>query len=77
MLVLVLTAPVFIYYSRAILIESTALCFSLWFLYGFIRLSKSAHWGWYLLTLICGSLAAVVKVTTFMVWGFGALVGGV
>lgn len=76
-LVLVLTAPVFIYYSRAVLIESTALCFSLWFLYGFIRLSKSAHWRWCLLTLICGSLAAVVKVTTFMVWGIGALVGGV
>ncbi|MGY8719038.1 MAG: phospholipid carrier-dependent glycosyltransferase, partial [Verrucomicrobiia bacterium] len=76
-LVLVLTAPVFIYFTRAILIESTALCFSLWFLYGFIRLSRSAHWGWWLLTFICGSLAAVVKVTTFMVWGIGALVGGI
>lgn len=31
-LILVLTAPVFIYYTRAILIESTVLCFSVWFL---------------------------------------------
>ncbi len=76
-LTLVLTAPVFIYYSRAVLIESTALCWSLWFLYGFVRLSRSPHWRWWLLTAICGSLAALVKVTTFMVWGTGALVGGI
>ena len=76
-LVLVLTAPVFIYYSRAILIESTALCFSLWFLYGFVRMSKTPRWYWFALTAICGSLAALVKITTFMVWGIGALVGGI
>lgn len=76
-LALVLTAPVFIYYSRAILIESMALCLSLWFLYGFMRLSKTGHWSWCLFTMMFGSLAALVKVTTFMVWGMGALIGGI
>lgn len=76
-LILILTAPVYIYYTRAVLIESTALCLSLWFLYGFVRLCRAPHWGWCLLTAAFGSLAAMVKVTTFMVWGSGALAGGI
>jgi hypothetical protein len=76
-LILVLTAPVFIYYTRAILIESTVLCFSVWFLYFFVRLSQSPHWTWCFGTMCFGSLAAILKVTTFMVWGSGALIGGI
>lgn len=70
-----LACPVFIYYSHAVLIESTAWCFSAWFLAGFLRLSgaESRSARWIAITMIAGILAGLVKVTTFAVFLSAAL----
>lgn len=65
---LVVTAPVQIYYARAVLIESLALAFAVWFLFAFCRGMRTQSKTWLLLAALCGTGAALVKVTTAMVW---------
>jgi hypothetical protein len=65
---LVLLTPVYLYYSRSFMIESTALCASLWFLFGYIRSVESGSRRWLVVAVICGMVAAVVKVTTAAVY---------
>lgn len=63
-----LTSPVYIFFSRAFLIETMALMFSAWFLVAIGRLlSAPSGWRW-ASVVIFGSLAGLVKVTTFMVF---------
>lgn len=76
-LALILAAPVYIYYSRAILIESLVLLLSLWFLVAFERLASTGRLMWVVVTALLGGLAAMVKITTFAIWGGLALVWGV
>ncbi|MEO7599650.1 MAG: hypothetical protein ABIV50_12000 [Opitutus sp.] len=64
----VLLTPVYLYYSRAFMIESTALCTSTWFLLGYIRAVSTHSRRWLVVAVICGMLAALVKVTTFGVF---------
>ncbi len=71
---LILLAPIYIQFTRAVLIESTALCLSLWFLVCFEWMRLHGSWWAIGATVILGALAAVVKVTTFTVWG-GIAVG--
>jgi hypothetical protein len=67
-LCLVLSSPIYLYYSRTVLIESTALCLSLWFLWGYwTALGENSRLGGGVV-LICGGLAAMVKITTFTVF---------
>lgn len=66
-LIATLLSPLFLFYSRTFMIESTALCASLWFLAAFdAALSRPASWlvpaAWLL-----GAIAAVTKITTFAV----------
>jgi hypothetical protein len=70
----ILCAPVYLLYSRSLMIESTAWCASAWFLYLLVCYrAKRAPW---LLaaTLIVGAIAAVTKATTWAVfclpWAF-------
>jgi len=73
---LVVSAPLYIFYSRAFLIESMALAAGVWFLVALLRvLTGRGGWPWYLLAISCGVLVALVKITTAMVWlSVGALV---
>lgn len=64
----VLTAPLYIFYSRSFLIESMALAGSVWFLASFVESLQRRHPGWLVIAMAAAVLAALVKVTTFLVW---------
>lgn len=67
-LCLVLASPIYLFYSRTVLIESTALCLSVWYLWGFwTALAENSRLGG-VLALVCGGLAAMVKLTTLAVF---------
>jgi hypothetical protein len=65
---LVLSCPLYIFYARSFLIETTGLMFSLWFLVAFGRMITRPTWGWLLLVTALGVPAGLVKVTTYMVF---------
>ncbi len=71
-LVVVLTSPVYLFYARTFMIETTALCFAIWFLALFRHALESPHRGWIIATTIAASLAALTKITTFIVFGLPA-----
>lgn len=64
---LALLSPMFLFYSRTVLIESTALCVSLWFLAAFDHALKRPTAGRVAAAWTVGALAAVTKITTFAV----------
>lgn len=68
LLALVLSAPVYIYYSRAFLMDSMALMCSAWFLLGFVRTMDERRWRWLALTIVAGTGAALVKSAILAVW---------
>jgi hypothetical protein len=71
---LILLSPVYIYYSRSFMIESTALCASVWFLLAYIRaLVPRAH-RWLAAAILFGLIAALAKVTTFILFLVAAAV---
>ncbi|MEO6003590.1 MAG: hypothetical protein ABIZ04_05600 [Opitutus sp.] len=65
---LVLLTPAYLYYSRTFMIESTALCVSVWFLFAFIRALDTRSLAWLGLAIFCGVAGALVKVTTIGVF---------
>jgi hypothetical protein len=67
-LALVLTCPVYLFYSRAFLMESMVLMAASWFLvcFGFGLRTRDARW--LLGSWAAGTIAAVMKSTTFAVW---------
>jgi hypothetical protein len=67
-LALALTCPLYIFYSRAFLMESMVLMFSAWFLELFVRTMRERRLRWLILCAGCGTGAALVKSTTFLVW---------
>ncbi|MDB6116009.1 MAG: hypothetical protein JWQ62_2954, partial [Lacunisphaera sp.] len=76
-LALVLCAPVYIYYSRAFLIDAMALMCCAWFLLGFVRAMDERRWRWLALATLAGTLAALIKSAILAVWllpaaGYGA-----
>ena len=76
-LMLILTCPVYIFYSRAFLMESMALMFSAWFLALFVLTLQERRVGWLVGCAIAGTGAGLVKSTTFLVWLVpAALFGG-
>lgn len=72
-LAFVITAPVYLFYARTFMIETTALGFSVWFLALFRRSLASGHPGWIIATTVVATLAALTKITTFLVFGLPAL----
>lgn len=64
----VLFAPVYLLYSRAVLIESTALAASVWFLYWLVCYRLERRWWQFAAALIFGVGAVVVKSTTWAVF---------
>lgn len=73
-LAFVLVCPLYLFYSRTFMIESTALCLSLWFLVALDRcLVKPLGWALPAAWLV-GALAAATKITTFVAAGSGAAI---
>lgn len=67
-LALVLTCPLYIFYTRAFLMETMALMFALWFWVGFERAVAERSYVWLYLAILAGTGAGLVKVTTFMLY---------
>lgn len=67
-LALILTCPVYIYYTRAFLMESMELMCCAWFLLGFVRTMDERRWSWLALTAVAGTGAALIKSATLAVW---------
>jgi hypothetical protein len=68
----VLTAPVCLFYSRAFMIESCAAALAVWFLYAHVRSLQLPAWRWTFAAMVFGVLSALVKVTTFALFGIPA-----
>ncbi|MBS0663483.1 MAG: glycosyltransferase family 39 protein [Verrucomicrobia bacterium] len=56
--------PVYVFYSRAVLIESMALMFAAWFLTAFLTGLRRASGRWLLAAMLLGVIAILAKVTT-------------
>uniref|UniRef100_UPI00404B2AE8 phospholipid carrier-dependent glycosyltransferase n=1 Tax=Cephaloticoccus sp. TaxID=1985742 RepID=UPI00404B2AE8 len=67
-LAVVVTCPFYIFYGRAVLIETMALMFALWFWVGFERAVSLRSFAWLMVAVIAGSGAGLVKVTTFLLY---------
>lgn len=65
-LALIISAPLYLFYARAFLIETMALMFSAWFLLGYVRAGESRRPVWLAAALAAGLAAALVKVTTLL-----------
>ena len=63
----VLASPVYLFYQRTVLIESTALCLGVWFLH-FYWTAQGGSFAATIAALACGALAAMVKATTFCIF---------
>ena len=72
-LALVLTSPVYLFYARTFMIETTALCFAVWFLALLRRALDNPQVGWVIAASGVAVLAALTKITTFLVFGPPAL----
>ncbi|MBS0662190.1 MAG: hypothetical protein JSR48_02925 [Verrucomicrobia bacterium] len=63
----ILVSPLYLFYSRTVMIESTALCLSAWFLLAYVRALDRGHGGWLAAAIGFGTAAGLAKVTTYMV----------
>lgn len=68
LLALVLFSPVYVFYSRAFLMESMEFLCCAWFLLGFVRTMDERRAVWLALTVVAGVGAALIKGSTFAVW---------
>lgn len=71
-LAVVLVTPVYLFYPRTVMIESMALCLTVWFLFALHRMLGTRQWGWFAATCGFGLFAALTKITTFAVYGVPA-----
>lgn len=67
-LILILCCPVYLFYSRAFLMDSMEVMCCAWFLYGYIRMMQQRRWTWFLLATVAGTGAALIKGVTLAVW---------
>ncbi|MDQ5978317.1 MAG: hypothetical protein QG602_1291 [Verrucomicrobiota bacterium] len=65
---MILPCPLYIFYSRAFLIDSMALMGSAWWLYAFVRMMERRRWTWFVFATLTGTLAALVKSAVYAVW---------
>jgi hypothetical protein len=77
-LLLFTISPFYIFWGRTFMIETTALFFSVAYLAAAIEAKKDSNWIVVLTAVVLGSLAALAKVTTFLVYlvVIAALVAG-
>ncbi len=67
-LAVVVTCPFYIFYARAVLMETMALALALWFWVGFERAVAERSRGWLAVAVLAGTGAGLVKVTTFIIF---------
>jgi hypothetical protein len=67
-LTVLLSTPVYLFYTRTVMIETTALCFSVWFLYVLRRMLERGSWALLPAAVLLALLAALTKITTFAVY---------
>ena len=67
-LALFLTCPLTIFYGRAVLIETMALMFALWFCVAYERGVVARDWRWLFVAILAGSGAGLAKVTTYLLY---------
>ncbi|MBA4135761.1 MAG: hypothetical protein C0518_00430 [Opitutus sp.] len=67
-LALVASCPFYVFYARAFLIETMALMFAVWFWVAFERAVIGRSVGWLGVAVVAGSGAALVKVTTLLLY---------
>lgn len=67
-LVPVLCCPVYVFYSRAFLMDATALLASVWFLWAYLEMMDRQRWIWFVLASLAGTAAALIKSATFAIW---------
>jgi hypothetical protein len=65
---LLLLSPIYLYYSRALMIESTAFCAAVWFLLAYTRVLRRPGWGWVAAAALFGTVAGLAKATTLAVF---------
>lgn len=68
MLALILSMPLYIYYSRAFLMDSMAFMFSAWWLLAFVRTMERRSAVWLLAAVVTGTAAAVIKSAVWAAW---------
>lgn len=71
-LALLLTCPIYLFYGRHFMIETTALCLGLWFLWAFAQTIRSGGRLWGILAGLLGIAAGLAKITTFFSFGLAA-----
>ncbi len=64
----VLASPTYLFYGRAFMIETTALCGAAWFVLGVARAVRDVSWRWSLVATVAALGAALAKVTTFLIF---------
>lgn len=67
-LALILACPVYIFYSRAFLMDSMELMFCAWFLWAYVTMMDRRRWYWFVVTSLVGTGAALVKSATLAIW---------
>lgn len=67
----VLGAPMYLFYSRTVLIEATAFAGGAWFLACALHYRNTQARGWLVATWLCGAAGVLVKVTTWAAFGAG------
>ena len=67
-LAVVLTCPLYVFYTRAFLMETMALMFALWFWVAFERAVAGRSYGWLALAIVAGTGTSLVKITTFILY---------
>jgi len=65
---LIVSSPLYIFYSRAFLIETMALMMSVWFLLAYWKTITTGKWSWLLSVNIFAIAASWSKVTTFILY---------
>jgi hypothetical protein len=67
-LAVILSTPVYLFYARTFMIETAAVCFAVWFLCLLRRSLVTPQVGWTLAATLMAVLAALTKITTFVVF---------
>jgi len=67
-LALVAACPVYIFYTRSFLIDAMAFMAAAWFAAGFVRTMDGRSGWWLAVTVVAGTVAALVKSFIFLVW---------
>ncbi len=71
-LALLLSSPIYLFYGRHFMIETTALCLGVWFLWSFLQTLTTSRIGFGLLASLLGVAAGLAKITTFVVFALAA-----